>query len=245
MYLKVAGISDKGIRRSQNEDHILLDDQLFTDDFREVSFKDNTLQAVFAVADGIGGHRAGEVASEEVLKDLFRFTEQFSNDLEFEEVKAEFSRWIKSTHEHLNKMSVENPSYEGMGTTLTGVFYYSAKFISFHTGDSRLYIFSKGKLKQLTTDHTLAWLTNDPTIPSNYIANSVGGGKIPFVDVHDLTSILKTGDLLLICSDGLTDMITDGELEQLLVKPDARKIIEQVYEKGARDNVSLLTMEIL
>ena len=245
MNLKVEGISDKGLRRSQNEDHILLDDQLFTDDYRKVSFDYNTLQAIFAVADGIGGHRAGEVASEEVLKDLFRFTEQFPSGLEFEEVKAEFSRWIKSSHDHLNKMSVENPAFEGMGTTLTGVFYYSGKFISFHTGDSRLYHFSKGKLKQLTTDHTLAWLTNDSTIPSNYIANSVGGGKIPFIDVHDLTDILKSGDILIICSDGLTDMITDEELMILLMKPDVKKIIQQVYEKGARDNVSLLTLEIM
>ncbi len=245
MYLKVAGISDKGLRRSQNEDHILLDDELFTNDYRKASFDNKTIQAVFAVADGIGGHRAGEVASEEVLTDLFRFTEQLSKGLDFEDVKAEFSRWIRSTHEHLNKMSVENSSYEGMGTTLTGVFCYSDKFISFHAGDSRLYHFSKGKLKQLTTDHTLAWLTNDFAIPSNYIANSIGGGKIPFVDVHDLTSIIKTGDMLLLCSDGLTDMITDEELESLLMEPDAQKIVKQVYEKGARDNVSFLIMEIM
>lgn len=244
MFIKAEGISDKGLRRSNNEDHILLDDELFTDNQLMKKFDASTSHAIFAVADGIGGHRAGEVASEEVLRDLFRFSTQLPADLSVEKVKSEFFKWIKSVHDHLQQMGAENPSYEGMGTTLTGVYYYYGKFYCFHAGDSRLYLFRNNILKQLTTDHTLAWLTNDPTIPSNYIANSVGGGKTPFIDFQDITSDLNAGDKLLICSDGLTDMLKDNELEQILTDNDIKKIMEAVYEKGARDNTSILLMTV-
>ncbi len=245
MLLKVEAISDKGLRRSNNEDHILLDDELFTDNYLKKQFDAGTSRAVFAVADGIGGHRAGEIASEEVLKELFRYTEKLPDKLSFEDIKTGFYKWIRSIHEHLQKMSIENPAYEGMGTTLTGVYYNYGKFFCFHAGDSRMYLLRNNTLKQLTTDHTLAWLTNDPYIPSNYIANSVGGGKTPFIDVHDITSILNAGDKLLICSDGLTDMLEDKELEQILPDSNIKKIMEAVYEKGARDNTSILLISII
>lgn len=245
MIIKAEGICDKGLRRSNNEDHILLGDELFTDNYFQEQFDEKTSFAIFAVADGIGGHRAGEIASEEVLKGLFRFTEQLPGDLLFEEIKSEFIKWIRSIHEHLKKMSIENPSYEGMGTTLTGVYYYYGKFFCFHAGDSRLYLFRNNTLKQITTDHTLSWLTNDPAIPSNYIANCVGAGKTPFIDVHDITSILKEGDKLMICSDGLTDMLKDIELEKLMPDSDIGKIMEAVYEKGARDNTSIVLLSLL
>lgn len=245
MLIKAEGISDKGLRRSNNEDHILLDDQIFTDNHLKKQFDGKSSQAIFAVADGIGGHRAGEIASEEVLRNLFRFIEQLPADLSVEEIKSEFVKWIKTVHEHLQKMSAENPSYEGMGTTLTGVYYYYGKFCFFHTGDSRLYLFHNNILKQLTTDHTLAWLTNDPTIPSNYIANSVGGGKTPFIDFYDITQDLNAGDKLIICSDGLTDMLKDSELEEILPDNNINKIMEAVYEKGARDNTSILLLSIV
>ncbi len=245
MFINAEGISDKGLRRSNNEDHILLGDELFTDNHLQKQFDAICSHAIFAVADGIGGHRAGEIASAEVLKGLYRFTEQLPAGLSVEEIKIAFFKWIRSIHEHLKKMSGENPSYEGMGTTLTGIYYYYGKFYLFHAGDSRLYLFRNYALKQLTTDHTLAWLTNDPTIPSNYIANSVGGGKTPFIDFHDITSILNAGDKLIICSDGLTDMLKDKEFEQMLPDKDIKKIMEAVYEKGARDNTSILLLSII
>jgi PPM family protein phosphatase len=245
MFIKAEAISDKGLRRSNNEDHILLDDDLFTDSYLKKQFDSGTSHTVFAVADGIGGHRAGEIASEEVLKDLFRFIEQLPSGLTVDEIRSEFLNWIRNIHEHLKKLSVENPAYEGMGTTLTGVYFYYGKYYVFHAGDSRLYLFRNNTLKQLTTDHTLAWLTNDPTIPSNYIANSVGGGKTPFIDFHDITPILKTGDKLLICSDGLTDMLNDRDLEKLLAHKEIKNIMEAVYEKGARDNTSILLLSVV
>jgi protein phosphatase len=245
MLIKAEGISDKGLRRSNNEDHILLDDQLFTDNYLKKQFDSESSHAIFAVADGIGGHRAGEIASEEVLRVLSRFTEQIPAGLSVEEIKTEFYKWIKGAHEHLKRMGIENPSYDGMGTTLTGVYYYFGKFCFFHAGDSRLYLFRNNVLKQLTTDHTLAWLTNDPTIPSNYIANSVGGGKMPFIDFQDITPDVNAGDKLMICSDGVTDMLKDGELEQILSDNNIKKIIEAVYEKGARDNTSILLLSIV
>ncbi|MBW6480188.1 MAG: protein phosphatase 2C domain-containing protein [Bacteroidales bacterium] len=245
MFIKAEAISDKGLRRSNNEDHILLDDELFTDNYLQKQFDSGTLHAVFAVADGIGGHRAGEIASKEVLKDLFRFTEQLPSGLTVEEIRSEFINWIRSIHENLKKMSVENPAYEGMGTTLTGAYFYYGNIYVFHAGDSRLYLFRNNTLKQLTTDHTLAWLTNDTTIPSNYIANSVGGGKTPFIDFHDITPVLNAGDKLMICSDGLTDMLKDKDLEQMLAHNDIKNILKEVYEKGARDNTSILLLSII
>lgn len=245
MIIKAEGICDKGLRRSNNEDHILLDDELFSDNFRQVQFDESTSTAIFAVADGIGGHRAGEIASEEVLKGLSNFTEQLPAGLSFEEMKSAFSKWIRNVHEHLKKMSVENPSFEGMGTTLTGVYFYYGIFYAFHAGDSRLYLYRNKSLKQLTVDHTLAWLTNDPAIPSNYIANCVGGGKTPFIDFNEITPTPVAGDKLMICSDGLTDMLKDKLLEELLNENDIQKIIDAVYEKGAKDNTSILLLSVI
>ncbi len=244
MLFTAEAISDKGLRRTNNEDHVLIDDKLFTDDYIKKEFNENTSFAVFAVADGIGGHKAGEVASEEVLKDLSRFTEQLPPNLSYEDIKAGFVKWIRNIHEHLQIMSSGNPSFEGMGTTLTGIFYYHGKYFSFHAGDSRLYLYRYPDLKQLTIDHTLAWFTNDPAIPSNYIANSIGGGKTPFIDVKDITSSLKPNDKLLICSDGLTDMLNDEKIEKLLPENDIKRMMEEVYLQGARDNTSIILLTI-
>lgn len=244
MIFTAEGISDKGLKRGHNEDHLLMDDQLFTDDIFSKEFNEKTQRAVFAVADGMGGHKAGEVASLEVLKNLFGFTESLPQDADYEKIREKFDIWIGDVHAHLKRMSDENSEYRGMGTTLTGLLYYHGSFFWFHAGDSRLYIFHKGKLRQLTTDHTLAWMTNDPTIPSNYIANSIGGGKKPFLDMENLKEPLESSDILLLCSDGLSDMLSKKELEDLLVNPDLQKIMEKAYEKGARDNISLMLVKI-
>ncbi|TVQ90696.1 MAG: serine/threonine-protein phosphatase [Bacteroidetes bacterium] len=244
MIFTVEGISDKGLKRWHNEDHLLLDDNLFTDDYFFKEFNANTQRAVFAVADGMGGHKAGEVASLEVLKSLFNFSESLPEKAYYDFIRQKFNNWIIDAHMDLKRMSDENSEYRGMGTTLTGLLYYNGAFFWFHAGDSRLYIFHKGKLRQLTTDHTLAWMTNDPTIPSNYIANSIGGGKKPFLDMEKLDDPIEPSDMLLLCSDGLSDMLSKKELEDLLINPDLQKIMEKAYEKGARDNISLLLVKI-
>lgn len=234
------GFSHKGLVRNHNEDHVLLDDIIFTDDFCRRSFtKKDT--PVFAVADGLGGHRAGEVASREVLEHLKVFTENLSSDADIVTLREEFTGWVKDVHWHLVHLGDENPAYAGMGTTVCGLLFLHNGVFWIHAGDSRLYHYSGGKLVKLTQDHSQAALMNDPGIPSNMIANCIGAGQAPYIEVGEISN-MATGDVLLLCSDGLSDMLDDNEIASLLGSGDARTLAEAANEKGGIDNISVVRL---
>lgn len=234
------GLSHKGLVRGHNEDHVLLDDIVFTDDYRWCSFTEKDT-AVFAVADGLGGHRAGEVASREVLEHLKHFSKHLSSDVDASALSKQFTGWVKDVHQHLEHLGDKNPAYAGMGTTVCGLLFLHNGVFWIHAGDSRLYHYSGGKLVKLTQDHSQAALMNDPGIPSNMIANCIGAGQSPYIEVDEISSI-ATGDVLLLCSDGLSDMLDDNEIASLVGSGDARALAEAANKRGGIDNISVVRL---
>ena len=240
MIITAQAISDKGLVRPKNEDHILVQDRVFTDDHLRSEFPDDRV-LVFAVADGLGGHPAGDVASRETLRHLHAFVKDLSGNLDAEDVLASFEEWVAAVHDHLIQMGKEDAGYMGMGTTVCGLLWYDGDMLWFHAGDSRLYHFGNGDLKQVTADHSQAALMNDPTIPSSAIANCIGPGKTPYIDTGKIED-LSTDDSLLLCSDGLSDMLNDTEIQSLMKEPDVTQMAEKAKKNGGLDNISAITI---
>lgn len=137
------------------------------------------------------------------------------------------------------------PQYEGMGTTFIGMFSYEGRVYMMNIGDSRLYRYRSGILKQLSADHSMRELTGDESAPSNMIYNSLGAGTSAFADFIELTGQLLDEDLFLLCSDGLSDMFTDDQIEELLqYTPTAVHLIEAAKAAGGRDNISVVLLQV-
>ena len=236
----VEGVSDKGLVRNHNEDHVLVNDIVFTDDAVRSIFKDQEI-LVFAVADGLGGHRAGEVASRVVLEHLKKFAKNLLPEEDPETLREQFSQWLSDAHRFLLHRGRENNSCEGMATTICGLLFAGDVTVWFHAGDSRLYHFRHGGLRQLTGDHSQAAFFNDPSIPSNMIANCIGAGQAPYIEVGEIKE-LRSGDVLLLCTDGLSDMLDDAGIAHLLGKEDARALVNEANHRGGIDNISVVKL---
>lgn len=235
-----------GCVRSNNEDMILANDRFIRSDIFQTEFvTENSDRFVVAVADGMGGHNAGEVASELALTNL----KYYINDLPRGMTSAEFEEaiihWLQSANNTINSRGQANKEQANMGTTLVGILYYQEKYYSMNCGDSRLYRLRDGHLKQLTTDHSLNAMSG-VTKHSNVITNCLGAGCThPYVDLVELTGDVLVGDIYLLCSDGLNDMLPDDVIEQLLCQEvSANGLCEAAIEAGGFDNVSACVLSI-
>lgn len=199
-----------------------------------------------ALADGMGGHNCGEVASTDVLLNL----DFFFNDMPAEQSVADFTEaiyeWLDSINNIIDSKGRADARYYGMGTTLVAFVYYNGEFYWLNCGDSRIYRLHDGQLQQLSTDHSLSTLmgANEHT---NVITNCIGGGcKTSYIDMVTCTSDVIEGDTFLLCSDGLTDMLTDQQIQQLLNEgADAVALCDAANEEGGFDNVSACIVKIL
>lgn len=239
------GKTDTGRSRKHNEDNIRLN-------------QDNTL---FILADGMGGHQAGEVASkmaaDMVENALINHSRSNStpNDVEFSELAT-----VTSAIEKTNlKLCQENDKRglhdgKGMGTTIVGCWYLADKKMSviFHVGDSRAYSYYKKELTQVTTDHSLLQLWKDKCFegdkPSaNVLTKALG----PYPEVAPDVSLYpaKKGEKLLLCSDGLNTMVSDEKILDILIQYEnsAETAIEQLIIEanlaGGEDNISVIIIE--
>lgn len=246
MNWKVSAVSDKGCVRSNNEDMILVVDQLIRDSSCQLELNTGSKNCWIAVADGMGGHNAGEVASEFVLREMAAFTNSMPSNLDAEDLKNVIQALVKNTHDDLNRLGTSQQEANGLGTTFCGLFLYQDQIYSLHIGDSRLYRYRGNVLVQLTHDHTLRNMLNDPSIPINQITNSFGGGseKI-FIDFENLTGRLFDNDTLLLCTDGLNGELSDEEIDSALDdNAGCRDLVLMAKEKGGRDNVSCILIKI-
>ena len=226
--MKFAGKTETGLR-PQNEDRYLL---LHTD----------TLDSV-AVSDGMGGHENGEEASWFTLDEI---KEQFAlhqiGPDRFEEDMREAAHYISYK---LNSLAADRGQVHPMGCTLTGVIWYYGRIWLINAGDSRTYRFRNGMLRQLTTDETERGYTGDPNA-SKLLLNCLGGGCEGRLVVESLDGKLLEGDTLLICSDGLCDMVSDDELEEALAEgTTAADLYRMACEGGGADNTSIILAKIL
>lgn len=229
-----------GCVRSNNEDMVLAYNKFIRSDAYQTEFMtENTDRFVIALADGMGGHNAGEIASEESLSNLKFFIEDLPSNLSSVEFQDAMLEWLQSINQIINSRGLVDHSLSEMGTTLVGIIFYGGKYYWINCGDSRFYRLRDGKLKQLSTDHSLNKL-NGSNKHSNIITNCIGAGsKNSFLDIFEFTEDIHPDDTYMLCSDGLNDMIPDDKIEQLMLEGcTANKLCEAAIEYGGYDNVS-------
>ncbi len=200
------------------------------------------------VADGMGGHKAGEIASGSLRDGLIRETEGKTPD------KDTLEEAVKTVNARLFEMQEEDASLTGMGTTLTVLWPAEREMIIAQVGDSRAYLIRNGKMSQMTSDHSMVAdmvrkgiLTEEQAAchpMRNYITRAVGTDDVLDVDIY--TEKREAGDRWLICSDGLYGLMTKAVLAELASIEDPEEAAEQLMqtalENGGRDNISLVLM---
>ena len=242
MICKIESLSDKGKVRSNNEDHIMIPNEVFTDGERTVEIENNIIGV--AVADGMGGHKGGEVASKMVLESLAVFLKSLVLKEGAATFRKEIDTWLEGIHHELLLSGERDNSLNGMGTTLTGLFLNQGSAFVFNAGDSRTYFLDRGSLTQLTKDHTLDRATGSPHRKSNMLLNCIGAIRKPFIDILDVSHLAKPGSLFLLCSDGLTDMLGDDEIANLMNNNSPNDLVAEANRRGGKDNISVVTVKI-
>lgn len=238
---------DIGCVRSNNEDMILISGEYYRDmnDEFSLSVKNNG-RFVAAIADGMGGHNAGEIASEIALKSFDDFIIKLPEGLSDTDFRRMVDNEIIRIHQSLNQYGLTNTGCMGLGTTLVAWLTYDNRVYIINSGDSRLYRYRNGMLLQLTTDHSEQNRKGDSTIPSNQIYNCLGGGgNNAFTDVLEITTKVFDEDVFLLCSDGLYDILSDEEIESGLFEgSDAISLVRKVKAKDGNDNVSIVLISV-
>jgi len=215
----------------------------------------------FLLADGMGGHNAGEVAAKETVvyfsdcvDKLFKKNQP---GLTLEQLKKHLEFIIHRSNERIYHLGKENHAFNGMGTTLSAILFFENSVICTHVGDSRIYRYRKKNLCQLSQDHTLKnkllqqglleKAIKDGIRYKNVLTNAIGAFKrvSPEISVHPL----MPGDLYLICSDGLSDFVTDPEIccildHQVSLKEITYSLIDKAKQKGSCDNITVVLTHI-
>jgi serine/threonine protein phosphatase PrpC len=253
------GRTDIGRLRAVNEDAFLVDDQL----------------GLYVVADGMGGHSAGEVASAEAIETLHNMVRRERDvmaridELAFDTgpkgsrrppTMYRALRILESAVQAATYMifglSENNPERRGMGTTLSALFVRGSFALTAQVGDSRVYRVSEGRVEQMTEDHTLiAWQLKRGLITAeeartshqkNVITRAVGSRDYVQVDTNYVP--VQAGDSFLLCSDGLHGYLSDGEIAEVMQRSpeDATlRLIELANERGGKDNITSIAVQLV
>ncbi len=245
MILEINSICNKGKVRDRNEDMILCGMELIRNSGsqKHIELTDDT-RFVIAVADGMGGHNGGDVASEIVCKRFSNFFNRLATGLSSGQLKEELNNWIQDVHLEIIRKGKQIPDLYGMGSTFVGLLFYEHQILWINCGDSRIYRLRNNILTQLSKDHSLAALTGNENIPANIITNSIGAGTAAYLDIHYMTDLVFNGDAFLLCSDGLTDTIDDDTIEQTLLQASLDELINNAVNAEAADNVSASYIKI-
>ncbi|MCA1784155.1 MAG: Stp1/IreP family PP2C-type Ser/Thr phosphatase [Intrasporangiaceae bacterium] len=230
-----AGTSDVGLVREGNEDAYLVAD------------------SVVAVADGMGGHLAGEVASSTALEPLRELDGRVFPDAN--DALAALRDAVVAANQTVVQMAADEPSYRGMGTTLTAALLEGRRLHVAHVGDSRAYLFRDGTFSQLTDDHTFVQhlidegqITREEAAKHpqrSMITRAIGVSEE--IDVDAMTLDLKPDDVVLLCSDGLTGPVSDAAIAEVLGSADELersldRLIEMANEAGGPDNITAVIL---
>ena len=231
MKIEVGSATDIGRVRERNEDSILVEPPLYV------------------VADGMGGHRGGQVASQVALEMM----EELAG-----EGKGSLADHVRSANRAVWDRSVEDQRLSGMGTTLTAARVDGASATIAHVGDSRAYLLREGLLRQLTTDHTLVErmirsgeITEaeaDVHPHKNVLTRALGTDQ--HVEVDEDAVELIDGDRLLLCSDGLTGMVTEDQIQAILETTEspqqaADRLVKAANRAGGIDNISVVVIDAI
>lgn len=237
--------TDPGRARDNNEDSVVYDEA--------------SLTAV--LADGMGGYNAGEIASGMatafIKSELSRWLTEAGTGVKAKEVRRAMEICVDNANRSIFNSANSNANYAGMGTTLVVGVFRDDKLVLGHIGDSRCYRLRAGLLEQVTKDHSLlqeqmdaGLITPEQAATSsikNLVTRALGVDESVLLEVNEHQ--VQVGDLYLMCSDGLSDMV-DDELIARIVTSDlaldqkATQLIDQANENGGRDNISVLLVEV-
>jgi len=245
MQYKFCALTDVGRSRSNNEDSVVVDEAL----------------RLAVLADGMGGYKAGEVASAmataHVTEELGRWLSEVGEGARSREVRRAMEVCVDSANASILNAANSNSHYSGMGTTLViGVFRDDGLVIG-HIGDSRCYCYRAGRLQPITKDHSLLQEQLDAGLISpeqaeksnirNLVTRALGVEEVVLLEVNEHG--VEVGDVYLMCSDGLTDMMNDAAIERLMsaqaaLEHKAQALVDAANERGGRDNISVLLVEV-
>ena len=262
IWIDAFGITDIGRQRSENQDQFLVGklEEGMSIQIASIStdrvLRLPSLQGTFLiVADGIGGHVGGRVASGVAVECFTRYLRWQASEflLPREELPKRLVAAVRFCHRTLHQMHEQRPKLRGMGTTFTAAYVLGRKLYVVHVGDSRCYLLRQGILDQLTSDHTLAQLCLDSDAAnvspaarekmSHVLWNCVGGSDD--LEVEVIERDLRLGDLLVLCSDGLSKYVDKRSIlaiaaESNSVATACRTLVAAANEAGGSDNITVV-----
>jgi protein phosphatase len=237
---------DPGRTRSNNEDSVATDDSV----------------ALAVLADGMGGYNAGEVASNMatsfIRAELGRWLREASEQASDAEVRRAMDICVDNANRAIFNSANVNPQYAGMGTTLVLAVFRGDRVLLGHVGDSRCYRMRSGRLQQITRDHSLLQEQIDAGLITpeqaafsankNLVTRAVGVEDSVQLETHQHE--LLPGDLYMMCSDGLSDMLDDAAIAQVLIANESlesgiRALIDAANDAGGKDNISVILMRAM
>ena len=250
--LEITTCTDPGMVRSHNEDSVAAD----------------PANGLVVLADGMGGYNAGEVASGMATTVIVTEMRQLLSGVRphdvdqgsSEQVAARLVReQVLKANTSIYQAAQSQPQYAGMGTTLVVCLFYDNRVLVAHLGDSRLYLQREGRFKQVTRDHSLLQEQIDSGIITveqakkaahkNLVTKALGIDPVVEPEIHEYAT--KPGDIYLLCSDGLCDMVEDEDIGMTLealgsnLKLAAQQLVQMANDNGGRDNVSVILVRVL
>lgn len=243
--LRIAGVSDPGLVRTGNEDAMAFDAEA----------------GLLVLADGMGGHNAGEIASGMatafIKSELLAWRARAGRLAQTSELEAAMLACITAANSAIFNMSRTNAAYAGMGTTLVVAVLHRESLILAHVGDSRCYRLREGQLQQITKDHSIhqeqidsGLLTAEQarTAPGqNVVTRAVGIDESVQVEIN--RHAVMPDDVYLLCSDGLSDLVDDAAIAAILTSAEVldeqcRQLVAAANNHGGRDNISVLLCRV-
>ncbi len=241
--LKTFSITDIGRKRKVNQDFVYSSERFV-----------GPLPNLFLVADGMGGHNAGDYASRLAVETI---VERSSGSLETNPLRV-LDEAVQSANGLVRQRAQEAPELQGMGTTVVAAVIDGRELYVANVGDSRLYIVNSGEIRQITKDHSWveemvrrggigkAEARNHPD--KNIITRAVGAEETVRIDFFQV--LLQEGDVILMCTDGLTNMLEDEEIRMTLdgardIVEKAQGLVRAANERGGRDNISVVLIEFI
>lgn len=247
MNILVEGRTDKGRVRPNNEDNFYLDEK----------------EGLLIVADGMGGHASGEIASKmaiDVIKDYFKLAKegraaQIGNYREeYSEMTNQIDSAISLANSAIYEAAKGNSAWKGMGTTVAAAFLNGNKLSIAHVGDSRVYLVRAGNIEQLTDDHSVVYeqvkrelLTKEEAQKSemkHLLTRALGATSHVDVDINEMTIV--GGDILILCTDGLNSMISDDDIFSVVMSTNdpataCEMLVQMANDNGGKDNITVIT----
>jgi len=247
--IESAGLTDVGQRRKNNEDALFIDDK----------------QQLYVVADGMGGHQAGEVASGIVVETLWEYIKRFEEETEVKELEDQDEALSKEANRLLSGIYLANKSvyqagqdkeeYQGMGSTVSSVYFTANTLIAANVGDSPIYLVHDGSIEQISVQHTVlaeqAALNPDGAQQlggefKHMLTRAIGVDETVKADISEIQCF--KGDILVIGSDGLTEMVGKEEIHEVVKKdrPEkaCRTLVDMANERGGKDNITVIVLKV-